>query len=253
MTSETHIQELLSRRTDLSTFVVHLTRDSHGHSAKYNLKQILKHRKLEARSAWGQALKFDLSRTDRKSQKCVSFSETPLAHIKSLLGEIPKRKIHLSPYGLAFTKMTARTKGVNPIWYIDITAGSSRDWLSRSVDELIKVAVAKKSGFEESAIAKLCPFIEQMGSGTRAADGYGYQKEFWWEREWRHQGDFRFLREEIAFGLAPEESIEELETLLAKDKRSRKLRFLDPTWSLERMIAHLCTCPGPFTPFDAED
>jgi hypothetical protein len=249
MASETRIQELLTHRTDLSTFIVHLTREAFGHSARYNLKRILKYRRLEARKPFGQALKYDLSKTDRASQKCVSFSETPLDHIKWMVGEIPKRQISLSPYGLAFTKMTAREKGANPVWYIDITQGSNREWLSKSVDKLVGAAV-RKGSFADSAIARLCPFIEQMGSGARSEDGYGYQKEFWWEREWRHEGNFTFLREDIAFGLAPEESIEEFEGLLAKEKRPRKIRFLDPRWSLDRMIAHLCKCEGPLTPFD---
>jgi hypothetical protein len=34
-----------------------------------------------------------------------------------------RRQIRLSPFGLAFSKMRAREKSANPVWYIDITPG----------------------------------------------------------------------------------------------------------------------------------
>lgn len=42
------IEELLHRRTDLSTFVIHWTRDYEGTTAKDNLTSILKSHTLEA-------------------------------------------------------------------------------------------------------------------------------------------------------------------------------------------------------------
>jgi hypothetical protein len=61
--------------------------------------------------------------------------------------------------------------------------------------------------------------MEQMGTGTRAVDGRNYQKEFWWEREWRHVGDFHFADSDIAFGFAPEANIDEFEELMHRPKR----------------------------------
>jgi hypothetical protein len=85
----------------------------------------------------------------------------------------------------------ARDAGINPVWYTDITPG--HDWLMNSVNQLIDSALdhlqqLRAGGdavttFGQYAIAKLTPFIEQMGSGPN------YRKEFWWEREWRYCGD----------------------------------------------------------------
>lgn len=50
------IKELLARRSDLSTFLVHLTRDYESMSARDNLKSIVSDRVIEARNPFGSAL-----------------------------------------------------------------------------------------------------------------------------------------------------------------------------------------------------
>lgn len=50
------IQRLLARRTDLSTFLVHLTRDGPGETAKQRLISILTSHTIEARSPFGHAV-----------------------------------------------------------------------------------------------------------------------------------------------------------------------------------------------------
>lgn len=248
MAVQNNISDLLARRSDLSTFIVHLTRNTgDGLSAKTNLKRILRKHVIEARSPFGPAGGSITKKRDLDSQKCVSFSETPLEHIDCLTCEIPKRKIRLSPFGLAFTKMTARKTGANPVWYVDITPG--HDWLMKPINEMIR-SQRKQGNFQDSALALICPFIEQMGSGAKS-DGHGYQKEFWWEREWRHRGNYNFFYSDIAFGLAHEDSVDEFEELVRKFTR-RKIRFLDPRWSQEKMIAHLAGCVGALTPFDSD-
>jgi hypothetical protein len=49
------IERLLHRRSDLSTFLVHLTRDRSDDDARDNLLGILAARKVEARRALGMA------------------------------------------------------------------------------------------------------------------------------------------------------------------------------------------------------
>ena len=243
MANATDIREILARRSDLSTFLVHFTRrGDDGQSARRNLRQILQQRTIEARTPFGPAVKL-LSGQDLRSQRCVSFSETPLEHLHCLTQKIPDRRISLSCYGLAFAKMNARTKGVNPVWYVDITPG--HDWLMKPINELIEQTHKKIKKFRDTRLAKICPFIQPMGSGTRA-DGYGYRNEFWWEREWRHNGDFNFFLSEVVFGLCPEGRIEDFETM----KHARKIRFVDPNWSLEKIIARLAGCTSVLTPFD---
>jgi hypothetical protein len=48
-----------------------------------------------------------------------------LEHIYSMFAEIEGRQVRLEPYGVAFTKMTARRLGANPVWYVDMTPNES--------------------------------------------------------------------------------------------------------------------------------
>jgi hypothetical protein len=221
------IERLLNRRSDLSTFVVHLTKDGAGGSptASENLAQILTAGTIEARSpmGWTGTGGNRLPAAALEAMKVVCFSETPLEHIYSLFQDIRGRGIRLSGYGLAFTRDTARGKGVNPVWYIDMTPG--RDWaLSPALDELRALAAADPAGFETHPASKILPFIEAMGTWPTG------RKEFSWEREWRHLGDFKFSWLDVALVLCPEEEIGEFEAL-------GPYSAVDPSWSLERMIA----------------
>lgn len=243
------IQDLLARRSDLSTFIVHLTRQTEdGNSPGANLRSILRGEKIEARSTFGPAASKLQSSEDRESQNCVSFSETPLEHLYCLVQKIPKRQFRLSSYGLAFTKMKARQLGVNPVWYVDITPGHPcHEWLTKPTGALIDREIRRLKRFRNSPLAQISPFIDWMGSGM-GRSGYGYRKEFWWEREWRYRGDFHFSLSGVAFGLAAESRIERFEKFT--EGLGRRIRFLDPKWGLEKVIAHLAGCRGALTPFD---
>jgi hypothetical protein len=237
---EITINDVLARRGDLATFIVHFTRKTdEGTSARENLRSILEDRTIEARNPFGPAAESVKNALDRKSQRCVSFSETPLEHVYCLVSRIAKRQIHLSKYGLAFTRMTARKKGANPVWYVDITPG--HEWLMNPINDLITGTVQKRKRFRTSRLSQITPFIEQMGSGP------SYRKEFWWEREWRHRGHFSFSLKEVIFGFAPEKRIAEFERY--SHKLGRRIPFVDPDWNLEKIIAHLCGCKEALTPF----
>lgn len=130
----------------------------------------------------------------KQSQRVVCFSEVPLEHIYSLVAEIPGRRVRLEPYGVALTKMTGRRHGVNPVWYVDMTPG--RDWVEQQALQELKDAAQATGAFHEQPAARLFPYFEQMGTWG------GRQKEFWWEREWRHIGHFDF-DESAVIWLAP--------------------------------------------------
>jgi hypothetical protein len=69
------IEDLLARRSDLSTFVVHLTRRTDdGCSAAENLRSILEGEVIEARTPFGPAASNleDRGPLDRKCQNCSS-------------------------------------------------------------------------------------------------------------------------------------------------------------------------------------
>src|ERR1043166_5874079 len=129
--------DILNRRSDLSTFLVHLTRETDGALASENLRSIILERKIRARSVFGH-LRTHLQEKNHNldSQKCVCFTETPLEYTHLLVAEIANRDFTFSKYGLALTKKVARLRGVNPVWYVDITQPpvGYRDWLATPLD-----------------------------------------------------------------------------------------------------------------------
>ncbi len=268
------IERLLHRRPDLSTFLVHLSRDldiAGGPTARENLLEMLKERRIVARSAFGMARELAAANDEvAVTQRCVCFTETPLEQVWMMTREIDLRQIRLQPYGLAFTKVFGRRRGVNPVWYLDITPG--HDWLTNAVNSLVEVsrrgesfsisspppdvtgALIKAPGPEYDPILQITPFIEQMGP-----IGGGSKKEFWWEREWRKVGDFTFSASytHVVAAFVPEADHnafrDDLVVALNKtvDWVESKIPLLDPEWGLERMIACLAHVDdadvGPFT------
>jgi len=67
------------------------------------------------------------------------------------------------------------------------------------------------------------------------------RKEFWWEREWRHVGDFIFTPTDIVVVFAPASEHDEIQSVLAAntDYSSAMPALVDATWGLERMIGAL--------------
>lgn len=237
------IRSLIARRTDLSTFVVHLTRNYRGTVARENLEGILNRVQIEARTPYGAAVSTLHSRNatpaDYESQKCVCFTETPLEHLNLLLRTISdlQRQCEYQPYGIALTKRMAREAGANPVWYTDITPGHT--WLMNSVNALVEDAInqvnaTRQAGdpdacFGDHPMAKLTPFIEQMGSGA------DYRKEFWWEREWRHVGSFVLPLHFLV--VAPETDHEDFGRII--NAAFTRAAFVDADWGLEEIIARL--------------
>ena len=231
------ITDVLPRRSDLSTFLVHLTRDTETHTAKDALKSILATAQIRARSPFGHAVSTLVKRgKSTDGQRAVCFTETPLEYTYLLLNEIEGRNCQSGPYGIALTKKMGRDKGVNPVWYVDISP-TGRDWLSKSINALVDAAI-ESGAFDGSDIARLTPFIEQMGSGLRAAGDKGYTKEFWWEREWRYAGDFQLPYRILV--LCPEPEFEEIRASIPQEPvYYLEPAFLDPRWGLEQIIARL--------------
>jgi Putative abortive phage resistance protein AbiGi, antitoxin len=229
------IRSILHRRTDLSTFVVHLTR---RRDAQYGpqdaLVDIARSGRLEARTALGWAkAQDDPNDPAKQSQRVVCFSETPLEHIHLMCGPINGRTVAMEPYGLALTKLKARKLGINPVWYVDMTPG--RDWTIASTLDRLRVQItdpATGRDFHESALAKIFPFMEQMGRWQNSL------KEFWWEREWRHVGHLQ-IPETGVIWLCPENEIDEINERVGRELTP----WLDPRWGLEEIIAHLSGFP----------
>jgi abortive phage resistance protein AbiGi (putative antitoxin) len=233
------ISEVISRRTDLGTFLVHLTR---GIDPKANLESMLRNQAIEARSPFGAAFRALIeSGLTTNSQKCVCFTETPLEHGHLLLQEIEGRRLEFAPYGIALPKKVGRQRGINPVWYVDITPG--HDWLMNPINNLVQGAISER-GFDGSPIERIAPFVEQMGTRNEG-DPSDYRKEFWWEREWRHRGDLLLPNRLIV--LCPEEEIEHFREIVDGDEWSPKAAYIDPRWGLEQIIARLAGFPASAT------
>jgi hypothetical protein len=246
---EWQIEELIHRRTDLSTFVIHWTRDFDSNAARGNLISILKDGKIAARTPMGAAvrkLEEQPEGGDREgalaSQRVVCFTEAPLEQAWSFVCSIYGRQVQLRPYGLAFTKRRARRLGINPVWYVDATKG--RTWeLMGGVWSLVDQAIQRGlHAFPEDPIARIAPFVEIMGKWDR---GPGDRKEFWWEREWRHRGDLEFKLQEIAVILCPKDDMRALKGLAGPSppEEGRRVPLVDPRWGLEHIIAALAGVP----------
>jgi hypothetical protein len=247
------IDALLHRRTDLSTFLVHFTRDYGGASAADNVLNMLNRDMIEARSVYGMGrgeatddLRF------QQSQQVVCFTESPLEHAWMMCQEIQGRENGFAPYGLAFTKVWARSQHANPVWYIDISARGGADWLTVPInslrDEAERDARASRRTLAEYPIARLLPFVEQMGPTGSS------RKEFWWEREWRHVGHFSFAWPNVVAIFAPHAEHARFVAAMKPMARPEYPRppLLDPAWGLERMISALRGVPtdeaGPLPP-----
>lgn len=247
-------KDLIARRSDLSTFIVHLTRDEeNGETAIEHLKSIIRDLTIEARNMYGAArarfndLKDEegvvITSADEESQKVVCFTETPLQYLHLMMKKIDGRKFKFGPYGIGVTKSVARENGVNPVWYLDISPG--HNWLTSPVNSLIDSAIKSSAKFSKSDIAAIAPFIEQMGIGIKKYDGVPYRKEFWWEREWRHKGNFKLPNHVLI--ICPEDEKSTFEqivndaNLLSAESNGNRLsaEYIDATWGLEQVIAKL--------------
>lgn len=230
------IRDVLQRRTDLSTFVVHLTRDTDGASASENLRSIAQERLLRAGSpkGWATWKGFGLDGEALESQRVVCFSETPLEHVNAMFADIDGRSIHFRPFGVAFPKMVARWMGINPVWYVDLSRppGEWRDWpMKEALNALVREG---STDFANRPMSQLAPFIEGMG-GFPDGNGGLRLREFSWEREWRHLGDLTLEPSwSKALWLCPEAEIDEFSAVVGEGAHC-----IDPGWGLERIIGHL--------------
>jgi Putative abortive phage resistance protein AbiGi, antitoxin len=251
--------DLLHRRSDLSTFLVHFTRDLSTGSARDNLLSIVNSRRIEARNVHGMLRdRATVGSSLADTQRCVCLTETPIEHAWMMCRPIANRQNQFANYGIAFPKIWARRGGVNPVWYVDITPG--HDFLTKPINELIEIAAAgearafvpnghggeallQRVPLERSQVTQIVPFIELMGSHNGAAP---YRKEFWWEREWRKVGSLPFTWANVVTLFAPAADHILLRTEMLgtnPDPHEPLPPLLDPTMSCSR--SSLIRCGDP--------
>lgn len=223
------IKDILLFRSDISPFLVHLTRKG-KYSAKDTLEKIITERKLIAGDEPVSDARFVLNISTTAYEqikpllKAVCLTETPLNEVHCLL-EIKYRKIKLERYGLAFLKNNLRDKGVSPVLYFNNHEKGNKDDVFEALYSLAKT-YPQAAGKFLSLIAVFGYHINQplKVKSDKTVD-------FLWEREWRYpseSGDLKFTEEDIFVGLCPHNEIDYFE-----NKFNRKVEFIDPMRNIE--------------------
>lgn len=214
---------LLARRNDLTSFVVHLTRNLGPlRGAKSNLMSILKSKSIKAVNShclFASKLKVGVADAAvRESFFTACFSETPLSEINYVTHPMEGRSIEMSQYGLVFTKATIQKHGGNPVIYIDTRSQSGKrrqSALWKCFDVAVKTPDHQYRAF--------LPLV------NKASDDY----DFCWEREWRIIGGFSFDLDDVFLGLAPRDQISEFE------KKFPQFPWISPRWGRDQIIEKL--------------
>lgn len=228
-------------REDISKFLIHLTRNSGGNSARDNLISILKEKEIEARNFHclfsPKLKKLHFTELLKSKFKTVCFTETPLTQIKNLTKLIANRRIHLKPYGLVFWKSNLIKYGATPAIYVNSHGSKVREFLLKQFDIAFEDARSWKAlkTIDENHLE----LVQYFSSINVISDRHN----FLWEREWRHYGSFKFSYREIVAIIA--EDTEEFlklcdEKLSANVARTiRKIPIIHPDWSYEEVIESL--------------
>lgn len=212
MSENRNIGDILKFRSDISPFLVHLTKTQNNIKACDALKTLIKEKSLKCSkpisNAFWRLEKFhQLSNEDKlKYFSAICFTETPLNEIHCLF-DISYRQVKLDSYGLVFLKERLKNRGVSPVLYINNEKGD-KDVAIQSLCSLIE------SYPNESA--QILPLIDIFGkmltpawSNKEILDQKEKQKriDFLWEREWRWpyiEGIFSFTPDDIFVGLCPD-------------------------------------------------
>lgn len=227
-----------SHREDLSRFLVHLTRDSDGVSARDHLVSILRSKTIEARNAhclfMHQFENLGFSDVLTRRFNTVCFTETPLTQIHRLTGAIPGRRIELSGYGLVFLKDALIERGVCPAVYLNAKGTGLREYLLSLFRDDFR-AVKKFKTLKKAQAEHYESIIQYYSLINIIASNY----DFAWEREWRHSGSFDFLyRDIVAIIAEAPDSFEPYykKRLLKVSMHLDKIPILSPASSYEDVV-----------------
>jgi hypothetical protein len=251
---ESHVirdrRDILKLRSDLSPYLVHLTRNGpirlYPSESSFDLQQgvvvrgaeldaraslveILKSRSLLARSPFsyfnfkvrlpkpnGFILNPD-SKVNREWLKSVCFTETPLDQVRVQCQKIEGRDLHFQPYGVVFNEQAVRNRGGNPVFYFE-----SRSAIQSSLDLL---ASSERC---ESMRAAL-PYFEAFGRPAFKSNTVA-EIDFRWEREWRVVGSFKFSLSDLVCVLCPKSEFEFFQKLVGLE-----VKLVDPYWPTEKL------------------
>ncbi|MCJ7457595.1 MAG: hypothetical protein MUP17_01220 [candidate division Zixibacteria bacterium] len=225
-----NIDHILHFRSDISPFLVHLTRTMQdGNSAKEALSSILETKSLICGQTIVSDARFGMYTGDMSEEQkhrlfsAICFTETPLSEVHCLL-EIAYRNITLEPYGLVFLKERLASRGVAPVLYLN---NETED------KDQVFYALCSLKGNHLNEAEQLLPLIAVFGKKIKAPGASVRPQgrvDFRWEREWRYpfvKAPFVFTAEDVFVGLCPHDCIDEFEALF------NPVGFIDPTRNMK--------------------
>lgn len=211
-------------RSDLSRFVVHLTRNDtkddpeYGQTAKENFKGIARDRKILAlRPHCLHRKKIPKEHWPQFSVCC--FTEVPLTELHLLTRQIEQRQNQYSDYGFVFTREFLISKGGQPAVYVSSYGDNKR--MRKAADSIFDIA--QKEGLSQGKLRHLLPFLNAMHG----------KYDFAWEREWRVVGDLEFKPKDVVCVILPEKGAEKLTQAFLK----YGVPVISPGWTAERVVA----------------
>jgi len=222
--SERDINDILQFRTDISSFLVHLTRKQNGNNAKDILMTIIREMKLRQSGKKISDARFGIDDNEISVQErkdffsAICFSETPLTETHSLL-DIEGRQVKLEPYGLVFLKEQLAQKNVSPVFYVNNKANDKEKVLEALL------ALREKHPLQAKLILPLIAIFGQKVTAPNAKVKQNGKVDFSWEREWRYphiQGDLDFDNKDVFIGLCPDNEISDFESVF------QPITFVDP-------------------------
>lgn len=242
--STNYIETIYYNRPDLSTFLVHLTRDQEdAKNAKDTLIQILDSNTLISKNPVGLFYKHpenpnNFNSTTYKDKltnylKCICLTETPLDQIKNFIEiSLPwhdDKLLTYSKYGLVFTKSYIVQNGGNPCFYVNTEKQTTLESSFLSIFNKTNWEDFCNQNMPPNSPLNLIPFVNIFGKGgSKIVDYY-------WEREWRIRKDkLEFNYSDVIVGLCKEEDIP-----FFKSRYNNQIHFISPDWSISRMIEEL--------------
>ncbi len=214
-------------RRDMSSLMIHLTRDDRGHCegwytegfrAEENFRLIAEQKCIRAykpHCLHRQKL-WNLTEDVQNAFKVACFTETPLDQLDHLTKLIAGRKHQLKAYGYVFTRDFLIRAAAQQVTYIN--EYDPFNGVRGCYDKIFEVAVQNKF---KGVSWRILPFISTM------RESYDYS----WEREWRVVGELNFLYRDLVCVIMPEWD---------EDGRDRWTRHavpvISPGWSYEKMI-----------------
>lgn len=222
------IEEVREERGDLSSWLVHLTKDNtlqiNGKNtfmpAKQCLENIIKCNQIVGVNPVGQFnYKSWYNSVATQDLLAICLTETPIHQIYLFTG-IKHKALTFSNYGLVFSadELAESPVYAAPVMYFSQPSGS-RHFLKH----MNKMEQNHYNDFRE-----VLYLFDKFGKTYNGGD-YNFR----WEREWRIKESFQNIDKYIKFGLCPESDIDYFESLF------KNIPFVDPFFNPNQITKKL--------------